>query len=82
MPTVKSTFDFLLRSVLRRGHAKDRHREPGRSVDGGDAPTLKTLRTFPPGGDPVDDLIEFSLKYEGKAPSGFRMPPGEKGDTE
>jgi hypothetical protein len=82
MPIVKNALDFILRNVLRIRRAENRHREPGRRVDGGDAPTLKTLRTYPPGGDPFDDMIEFVLKDGGAAPSGFRIPPGEKGDTE
>lgn len=48
-------------------------------IDGSKAPTIKTMRTYPAGGDPVDDMIEFVLKDGGKAPSGFRMPPGESG---
>lgn len=38
--------------------------------------TVKTLRTYPPGGDPFDDRIEFFLKEGGSAPSGF-IPPRE-----
>jgi hypothetical protein len=74
MTIVKDALDFLMRHVLRIGLPKNRRRKFSRSADAADRPAIKTLRTFPPGGDPVDDMIEFVLKDGGSAPSGFRDP--------
>lgn len=81
MSFLKNVLQFLVRRVLRIDLPKNRLREPGRAVPAEDRPAIKTLRTYPPGGDPFDDMIEFSLKEGGTAPSGFRMPPGEQGDS-
>jgi hypothetical protein len=63
--------------MLFRRHVKNGERKYGRCVDRKGAPGIKTLRTYLPGGDPVDDTIEFVLTDDGTAPSGFRDPPAE-----
>lgn len=71
MSLVKNALDFILWDILRIRRPKYRSKSP----------SIKTLRTYPPGGDPVDDMIEFVLKDGGSAPSGFRQPPREHSDT-
>lgn len=78
MSFVKNALDFLLWDVLRIRRPKYRHRKVGNGIDG-DKPATVTLRTFPPGGDPFNDRIEFHLRNRPGVPRGFRMPPGESG---
>ena len=69
MPLVKHYADFFIRHVLRRSHLQDTEGKPSEVIPDDDA--THTLRTYPPGGDPVHDRIEFHL---GKGPGGFRDP--------
>lgn len=78
MSFVKNTLDFLLWDVLRIRRPKYRNRQAGGGVDA-DKPATVTLRTFPPGGDPFDDRIEFHLRNRPGVTSGFRDPP--KGES-
>ena len=79
MSRVKNALDFLLWDILRIRRPKYRERQVADSVDGNE-PASVTLRTFPPGGDPSDDRIEFHLRNRPGVPRGFRTPPGERGD--
>lgn len=81
MSIVKRTLDFIMRHLLRARLPKNRRRKVGGLVRTYDRPPIKTLRTYTAGGDPIDDMIVFVLKEGGKAPSGFRVPPAEHGDT-
>lgn len=69
MPVVKHCADFFMRHILRRGRPQDTEGKAGEGIDRNETP--RTLRTYPAGGDPVHDRIEFHL---GKGPGGFRDP--------
>lgn len=73
MALMKHALDMFLRYVLRRRTPENGDRQPGNIIDG-DQPSTVTLRTFPAGGDPFDDMIEFSLRNGPGVPSGFREP--------
>ncbi len=71
MSIVKNGLDFIVRNVLFKRRAKNGHGKTGRDVVSLKTPSIKTLRTYPRGGDPVDDAIEFVLTDDGTSPSGF-----------
>lgn len=77
MSFVKNALDFVLWDVLRLRRPKYRHRQVADGL-GSNQPATVTLRTFPPGGDPFDDRIEFHLTNRPGVPSGFRVPPAER----
>lgn len=72
MTIVKYCVDFVVRHVLRRRRSEDSNGETLVSVDHSE-PTI-TVRTFPPGGDPFDDRIEFFLGKSSGVDGGFRDP--------
>lgn len=72
---MKTLIDFIMQHILRIGRAKDGGEQIVDSLNSDAAPSTVTLRTYPPGSDPVHDRIEFHLTKSDTTPSGFRDPP-------
>lgn len=77
MSIVKNAIDCLMRHILRVYLPKNRRWQIADGLDS-NHPATVTLRTFPLGGDPFDDRIEFHLANRPGVPRGFRMPPAER----
>lgn len=71
MSWMKSTCDFFARHVLRIRRVEDGAGRVDSGIDDDDSSGC-TLRTYPLGGDPLHDRIEFHLRDDG--PCGFRDP--------
>lgn len=67
MPLVKHCANFIKQHVLRRSCAVDTQGQSDNRSEGDDA--ARTLRTYPAGGDLLNDRVEFHL---GNGPGGFR----------